>query len=130
MEKLNFDDIFTSEVLRGLFPADRTPQFFEALFGDDNEGSYDIALKYRGQDHDKLKFEFELLQRPGKCLVCSLTYGLPQVFSRHPAIGVENLVQKINSLLDGQLKCTRWQFGATLEMRRELHIVPLTVFID
>jgi len=79
----SFDGIFTQDVLKKLFPEDRADQFFDALFGDAEEGAYDISLEFKGQSQNKLEFEFHLKQRPGKCLACNLTYGLPQVFSRH-----------------------------------------------
>jgi hypothetical protein len=93
MGKDPFDTLFTPDRLEGLFPADRADQFFEALFGDASEGAYDIELRYDGFRDNQLQFAFHLTERPGKCLSCSLTYGLPHVFSRHPVIGVAGLVR-------------------------------------
>ncbi len=39
-----YGDIFTEDRLASIFPAERTDDFFEALFGDAEEGSYDIEL--------------------------------------------------------------------------------------
>ena len=77
-------DVFTPECLNDLFPIQRTNDFFDALFGDAEEGAYDIRLVVDPEESDdgELHFYFELHQRAGRCLVCSLTYGLPQVFER------------------------------------------------
>ena len=88
MEKITFEQLFTQRALRELFPRDRADLFFEGLYGDSSEGAYDINLVFKGQDRDTLEFEFQLEQRPGKCLACNLTYGLPEVFSRHPMIDI------------------------------------------
>jgi len=122
-------EIFTRERLDMLFPKDRADSFFDALFGDAGEGSYDISLEFKKQSEDRLEFEFHLKQRPGKCLVCNLTYGLPAVFSRHPVINVKGLVQEIVCLLDGA-SGSKWQLGNTREISKKLHIIPLTVFAD
>ncbi len=113
---------FTQERISELFPQKRADQFFEALFGDRTEGAYDIALKFIKHTGNTLQFEFHLIKRPGQCLACNLTAGLPSVFSRHPVINVKGLVGKIDQLLDGQARCTDWRLGATREMSKELHV--------
>ena len=100
------------------------------MFGDPGEGSFDISLKFSGSSHDQLKFGFHLQQRPGKCLVCSLTYGLPGVFHRHPVIDIKGLVREVEKLIDGGAKCTDWQLGNTMEISRDEHVVPLTIFLE
>ena len=35
-------DVFTPECLNDLFPIQRTNDFFDALFGDAEEGAYDV----------------------------------------------------------------------------------------
>jgi len=122
-----FDDIFTQNTLKNLFPKDRADCFFDALFGDASEGAYDISLDFMEGDQGKLRFQFGLKQRPGKCLACNLTYGLPQVFSRHPVINMKGLIRDIDHLLDGQAKCRDWQFGRTREISKTLHVIPLSV---
>lgn len=87
-------DVFTPECLNDLFPIQRTNDFFDALFGDAEEGAYDIRLVVDPEESDdgELHFYFELHQRAGRCLVCSLTYGLPQVFeapSHHNLKGLD-----------------------------------------
>ncbi len=124
------NEIFSQDTLKKLFPADRADRFFDALFGDAREGAFDIHLEFKAYNENKLEFEFHLKQRPGKCLACHLTYGLPQVFLRHPVINIKGLVQEIDRLLDGKAKCGEWQLGVTREISRKLHVLPLTVFLD
>jgi len=129
MSNENFNLIFTQEVLDKLFPKERTDQFFDAIFGDAEEGAYDIALKFKGNNQEKLDFEFHLNQRPGKCLVCNLTHGLPNVFLRHPVLNIKGLIQEIDALLNGKAKCTDWQLGFTKKLSKKIHIIPFTVFL-
>jgi hypothetical protein len=103
-------------------------RFFDALYGDAEEGAYDIRLEYGGARKNRLKFMLRLTQRPGKCISCSLTYGLPEVFSRHPIINISGLVQNIDALLDGKGRCVDWQLGSTREMSNDVHAIPLDVF--
>lgn len=122
----DFQKIFTQETLLQLFPAGKANMFFEALYGDTEDGAYDISLEYNSADEESLHFEFHLNQRPGKCLVCNLTYGLPSVFSKHPIIDINGIVEKITSLL-GEKKASAWKLGATHEISRQLHVIPLTI---
>ncbi len=119
--------ILSQDICDKLFPKDLADRFFEALYGDIEEGAYDIHMNLKEQTRDSLKFEFQLKQRPGKCLACNLTYGLPNVFSRHPIIDINGLVQKIEQLLGEQVKCTGWHLEATREISPELHVVPLLI---
>ncbi len=130
MTTKNFNDLFTDEVLKNLFPGDRADRFFDALFGDSTEGAFDISLGYMRHDQGGLQFELRLRQRPGKCLACNLTYGLPQVFSRHPVININGLIQEIEKVMGGQVKCTDWKLGRTREISNELHTIPLFVSLD
>ena len=129
MEKIAFEQLFTQRALRELFPHDRADLFFEGLYGDPSEGAYDINLVFKGQDRDTLQFEFQLEQRSGKCLACNLTYGLPEVFSRHPIINIKGLIRNIDQMLGGQWRCIDWRLGMTREVSRELHILPLLITI-
>ncbi len=130
MQNINFDTIFTEDVLNELFPDNRSDRFFDALYGDAAEGAYDIHLKFEGYSGNQLQFAFHLSQRPDKCLACNLTYGLPDVFSRHPIIDIKGLAGRIDQLLNGQGKCVDWQMGRTREISATLHIIPLTFFLD
>ncbi|MCP4681442.1 MAG: pancreas/duodenum homeobox protein 1 [Desulfobacterales bacterium] len=126
----NYDDLFTDDVLKKLFPGNRADKYFDALFGDSTEGAFDISLGYDGHDQNRLQFELRLRQRPRKCLACNLTYGLPRVFSRHPVINVKGLIEDIDKILGRQVKCTDWRLGRTQEISNELHIIPLFVSLE
>lgn len=125
-----YASIFTPAALVGLFPPERSDQFFEALLGDPSDGSYDIELTYTGFGDKRLCFDLCLHQRQGKCLVCNLTYGLPQVFSRHPVINLKAVVDGIDQLLGDKANCTDWELGRTRELSRELHVVPLRIELN
>ncbi|MEJ2474766.1 MAG: pancreas/duodenum homeobox protein 1 [Desulfobacterales bacterium] len=122
--------LFTETALKQLFPAERTDAFFEALYGDAAEGAYDIVFSFQGLKKEALEFRFDLHRRPGKCLACNLTYGLPQVFSRHPLIDIAGLVRGIDNRLAGKATCSRWKLGETEEISSDLHVVPLTVYLE
>ena len=126
----NFDDLFTPDTLSQLFPEDRSDRFFDALYGDAEEGAYDIRLDYGGVRENRIQFLLRLTQRPGKCITCSLTYGLPEVFSRHPIININGLVQNIESLLNGRVRCVGWQLGSTREISKNVHAIPLDIFLE
>ena len=130
MTDKNLNELFSEERLAKIFPEDRADRFFDALLGDPAEGAYDIRLIFRQQTENRLEFEFQLTQRPGKCLVCSLTHGLPKVFSRHPVIDVKGVVAQIGRQLDGLATCVDWKLGDTHEISRQLHVIPLSVFLE
>lgn len=125
-----FKEIFTEDSLRKLFPDSKSDEFFDALYGDAEEGAYDISLAFVKDNGSQLEFELQLKQRPGKCLACNLTYGLPEVFSRHPLINIKGLVEAIDTLSGDLATCTGWELGNTREISRELHIVPLKIMIE
>ena len=110
-----------------IFPASRADDFFDALFGGAEEGAYDIGLVCRGVEAQKAKLAFELRQRPGKCLACNLTYGLPQVFQRHPVLNVAGVARDVAAHLGWPAESTKWKLGHTEEVNRELHVIPLVV---
>ena len=127
-----FQEIFTDSVLNELFPSERANDFFEALYGDIEEGSYDISLAYEGLSHDQksLRFLLNLSERPGKCLACHLTQGLPEVFSRHPIINVGGVVKKIDEQLGDKASCGEWHLDSTQTISRQLYAVPLTIELN
>ncbi len=124
--------VFDDQTLEELFPATRTDDFFEALFGDADEGAYDIRLRFDGYDEadNSLRFFLDLHERPGCCLVCNLTYGLPEVFSRHPVINIKGLVVDIENKLDGRAGCTDWLLGTTVQQSKGLHSIPLNIYLS
>ena len=121
--------IFPQHVLDAIFPAERADSFFEALFGDASEGAYDISLAYCGDAPDRIDFEFRLSQRPGRCLACNLTYGLPEVFKRHPVIDVAGVVRQIEKTIGNGKRCEHWTLGRTQEVSSQLHVLPLTIVL-
>ena len=123
----DFNAILTQEALHKLFPTDTADQFFDALYGDASEGAYDISLEFSGynEQSNELRLEFHLHERPGKCLACNLTYGLPEVFSRHPIINVKGVVEKIAETAGMQVD--NWNLGMTNSVSKSLHTIPLTV---
>ena len=130
MENKGFDTLFVPDVLKQLFPDDRSDQFFDALYGDADEGAYDISFEFIGSRENRLEFMLRLTQRPGKCITCSLTYGLPEVFTRHPIINIKGLVQNIDALLDGRGRCVEWQLGSTQEVSNDVHVIPLIINLE
>jgi len=119
--------VFTREKLDELFPLERSDAFFDALYGDAAEGAYDIRLAFRAVEPKTLHFAFELHQRPGKCLACNLTYGLPQVFARHPLINLKGLAAQLSGLVGWNAEEISYALGRTEESSSELHLIPLRI---
>jgi hypothetical protein len=97
------------------------------LYGNASEGAYDIRLELVRTTPDRIVLSFNLTQRPGKCLVCSLTYGLPNVFDRHPVINVKGMV---NRMRENGIKVKSWHFGQTEESSSVLHQIPLYLDLE
>lgn len=125
----DWKQIFSRTTLRELFPQERTDAFFDALFGDASEGAYDIELSFDGYDRAarNLRFLLNLRERPGCCLACNLTYGLPEVFARHPVIDLKGLVRDIEGRLGGEMVCGDWRLGRTVQQDNALHSIPLEI---
>ncbi|MDO5537019.1 MAG: hypothetical protein Q4F72_05790 [Desulfovibrionaceae bacterium] len=115
----------TNEFLDNLLHAEKTDGFFEALFCGVEEGAYDIVLRPRQESDRSVDLAFELHQRPGRCLVCSLTYGLSGVFKRHPIINANGLARAIADA-KGWKSCS-WDIGSTREESSALHWIPFRV---
>lgn len=125
-----FKTLLTPEKLSKIFPKDRSNQFFDALFGDPDEGAFDIELAYRDFRGDTLTMELLLHERPNRCLACNLTQGLPQVFSRHPIINIQGVVKEIEALLGGSHRLGTWSLGYTEQPKRSLHAIPLKITVE
>lgn len=125
----DWKQIFSRTTLRELFPQERTDAFFDALFGDASEGAYDIELSFDRYDRAarNLRFLLNLRERPGCCLACNLTYGLPEVFARHPVIDLKGLVRDIEGRLGGEMVCGDWRLGRTVQQDNALHSIPLEI---
>lgn len=127
----NLAELFNPETLQQLFPKTRSDEFFEALFGDASEGAYDICLEFVGSPNPKTyQFELHLKQRPGKCLVCNLTYGLPEVFSRHPGLNIKGLAVELAAKLNLAPEQIIWKLGVTKTISSALHIIPFLVSVE
>jgi hypothetical protein len=131
MEEKELKNIFSEGTLNKIFPEQRADQFFEALYGEHEEGAYNISLRFEGYDGKQktLLFGLVLKERPGKCLACNLTYGLPQVFSRHPVIDIKGIVREIETLLGEGIACREWNLGRTNPVSSTLHVIPLIIQI-
>ena len=125
----DWKQIFSHTTLRELFPQERTDAFFDALFGDASEGAFDIELSFDRYDRAarNLRFLLNLRERPGCCLACNLTYGLPEVFARHPVIDLKGLVRDIEGRLGGEMVCGDWRLGRTVQQDNALHSIPLEI---
>ncbi len=127
MDTITIEATLNPETLQKLFPKKRSNDFFEALFGDASEGAYDIELAYGSINGNTLTMDLKLHERPGCCLVCNLTQGLPQVFSRHPIINVAGIVAEIDTLLGEDASCKEWSLGHTEQRQKSMHIIPINI---
>ena len=124
-----FEELFNKNTCKKLLPPERTNEFFEALFGDAEEGSYDIELQFGGATERQVQFDLLLHERPGHCLACNLTQGLPQVFSRHPLLNINGIVGEISEIIKDQAITGEWTLGFTQQRSSSLHVIPLTIEI-
>lgn len=122
MNQIDLEGIVTQDFLDSLLPPEKSDQFFEALYGDASDGAYDIRLECVSVALERIVLAFNLTQRPGKCLVCSLTYGLPTVFSRHPLINIQGMMDKMS---EAGIPVDNWRLGDTEESSSALHQIPL-----
>ena len=127
MDQALIGEIFTRDYLDALLPSSISDQFFEALYGDANEGAYDIKLEFISAKEKRIVLAFSLIKRAGKCLVCSLTYGLPNVFSRHPLINIKGMMEKLK---EKGIPVKKWQLGQTEENSSALHVIPLYLDLE
>ena len=120
-----YENVFTPSVMSQLFPPQKTNLFFEALFGDAEDGAYDIRMSFLSGSDGVLNFLYELHQRGNACLACNLTHGLPHVFERHPVIDAKGTAQAIARLAGWEDDAWEWQIGSTEEISTALHVIPL-----
>jgi hypothetical protein len=128
-DNIDLTQKFTQKTLDQIFPPEKTDAFFEAMLGDASEGAYDIRLIYQGMQNNVLQFAFKLIQRPDKCLACSVTYGLPQVFKKHRIIDTENIVNQIKAII-GNDCIISWELQPTMPIEPNVHLVPLHITIN
>ncbi len=124
--------VITEEFLAQLFPASKADDFFEALYGGAEAGAFDIALLPNGFDPDSntIILEFRLTERPGKCMACNLTYGLPQVFERHPVINIQEIVSEIEKKIAPSWSVKGWQIGRTSVIDAKTNSIPLFIQLE
>ncbi len=119
--------VISQDVLDTIFPSTVTNNFFEAIFGDAEDGAYDIRLVLSEAKETELSLAFELHQRVGKCLSCQLTYGLPHVFERHPIINLTGVSKQIAQKIGWNPDEITVTLGRTEEQSRELHHIPFII---
>lgn len=119
--------LFNQSKLNEIFPLDRADSFFDALFGGAEEGAYNITLTFVGAEQNLLRFGFELKQRPGHCLACNLTSGLPGVFERHPILNVKQVAADLADIAGWPQNGWAWKLASTQQLSSELHFIPLTL---
>lgn len=112
--------------LAKIFPPSKTDEFFDAIYGGAEDGAYDIVLTARDVSDNKASMAFELRKREGQCLKCSLTYGLPEVFKRHPVLNISGVAKDIGEIL-GWGENVEWQIFPVQEVNDNLHVIPFTV---
>lgn len=130
MDLKKAEEIFTPAQLKNIFPQQRSDDFFDAFYGGSEDSHFDIRFVFDGAEDGRLSFSFELIQRPGKCLACNMTYGLPHVFARHPVIDVKGLTQEIASLMNVDPKTLKWSLGSTRTRSSSLHEIPLIISLE
>ena len=121
--------LFTKEWSETVFPPERAEAFFDALYGGAEEGAFDIALRFLKEDGNTYEFAFDLTARPGRCLVCGITRGLPHVFSRHPVINVKGLAAAIAARLGVPAESIAWELKPVMEVSADLFRIPLIVTV-
>jgi len=129
MHEESIDAVINDSFLSELFPPEKADEFFEALYGGAEAGAFDISLHCTGFDSSRnvLHLEFHLTERPGKCLACNLTYGLPEVFKRHPVINVTGITAAIERALSPEWKVNEWFIGSTIITSPKVNSIPLII---
>jgi hypothetical protein len=120
------NELFTNEFLQELFPRGKDDEFFDALYGGAEEGAFDISLTFGSFEPEtgRLILEYRLTERPGKCMACSLTYGLPQVMERHPIIDLKGTVEKICQRIGPCWSVEGWTLGRTTPYAPKVNVIP------
>ncbi len=118
--------MFSREVLQKALPRERIEAFLEAFyFGE--EPAYDMELAFGHFDSQEklLTLEIRLRARPGQCLACNLTWGLPRVFRQHPLLDLASTVKTVEAHLPNGWRVREWDVGFTEERGPDLHVIPL-----
>ncbi len=112
------------ETLNELLPRQNVESFFESFyFGE--EPAYDLSLGFGGISGDLLRLELLLKARPGQCLACNLTWGLPEVMAKHPMLDLAGMIKRLEEKL--AVNVASWELGPTEERGADLHVIPILV---
>ncbi|MDL2306679.1 pancreas/duodenum homeobox protein 1 [Desulfovibrio sp. OttesenSCG-928-C06] len=122
---INPVDVFSREWTTEVFPPERTDEFFEALFGDPEDGAYNIELVFTEAQGKRLEFAFNLHRRGSQCLACNLTSGLPKVLDRHPIINAAGIAKQVAARMEAELE--GWEIARTRQISEALHVVPFFI---
>jgi hypothetical protein len=124
--------VLSDDFLKELLPSSRSDDFFEALYGGAETGAFDIALAEDGLNEKtgELHLAFLLTERPGKCMACHLTTGMPSVFERHPVIDAKGIVKKIEEKLDYRWRIEGWKLGTTLPRGAKKKFIPFVIILQ
>ena len=122
----------TDSFLKTIFPSGKDNEFFEALYGGAEAGAFDISLHIQGFNPSSniLNLEFRLTERPGMCMACNLTYGLPQVFMRHPVINAAGIAEGVSKELSPEWKVKDWRLGSTIASNPKVNIIPFIINLE
>lgn len=125
-------NVVTEVFLNNLFPAGRDNEFFEALYGGAETGAFDISLHSNGFNEAKklLNLEFRLSERSGMCMACNLTYGLPEVFKRHPVINASGIASEVEKALSPEWKVANWTLGSTITTSNKVSSIPFLIQLE
>ncbi len=122
------DKAALEQKIKTFLPSERVQEFFEAFyFGE--EPAYDLELGLRDWEPQKGLITLELLlkARPGQCLACNLTSGLPDVFKRHPILNLAQVAEDVVRELGDGYELESWELGWTEQINRDLHVVPFII---
>lgn len=114
------------KILDEIFPPEKADAFFDAIYGGSEEGAYDISLTCEAVEDNSARLRFELKRREGQCLRCSLTYGLPAVFQRHPVIDINSVAEAVAHVLGWNN--FHWDLGKVVEESDALHYIPFNFY--
>ncbi len=128
---MDLENVFTPEFLNELFPPEKADDFFEALYGGAEAGAFDISMEFRefNRAENELVLDFILTERPGMCMACSLTHGLPRVFQRHPVIDLKGLTEKIAREIAPHWKIESCALGSTTPRTSKVNAIPLRFYL-
>jgi hypothetical protein len=125
------NELIQEEKLKELFPTGRDDEFFDAFYGGSEDGAFDIFFSFDSYrpDNSELIFGFNLKERPGKCMACNLTYGLPSVFEKSPIINLKRIINGINEMIAPHYEINGFMLGKTTPKAPKVNVIPLIIKI-